>query len=112
MVYSQYSHAATFFNLKLNFSPHENAEQFLAVVRRHVDHDDNIFAATNDGGGGHEHHGIHGQQRHSEAGDISSKVEEVFKQMDVRGDGEVSWEDFSQVTYIQNPRICDVPRAT
>lgn len=28
---------------------------------------------------------------------MANKVGEVFKQMDVRGDGEVSWEDFSAV---------------
>lgn len=30
--------------------------------------------------------------------DMATKVGEVFKQMDVRGDGDVSWEDFSAVS--------------
>lgn len=29
--------------------------------------------------------------------DTAGKVAQVFKQMDVRGDGEVCWEDFSSV---------------
>lgn len=69
--------------------------QFLAVVQRHIGQDDFGFGVVASSG-----HGLQGNQGchgHGEANGIASKVEEVFKEMDVRGDGEVSWEDFSAV---------------
>lgn len=69
--------------------------QFLAVVQRHIGQDDFTFTATTIGGHGHQ--GNQGSHGHGEADNIASKVEEVFKEMDIRGDGEVSWEDFSTV---------------
>lgn len=79
--------------------------QFLAVVQRHTDQDDFVFSTTSGG--------------HGETDGMASKVEEVFKQMDIRGDGEVSWEDFSTVrltksiqtsiTYIIYRQIHSVP---
>ncbi|CAM9375604.1 unnamed protein product, partial [Ectocarpus fasciculatus] len=71
-----------------------NPAQFLAVVRRHVGHGDFGFTAMNGGGAG----GGHG---HNEADGIASKVGEVFKEMDIRGDGEVCWEDFSAVSRVE-----------
>lgn len=44
-------------------------------------------------GGGH----LHGHGYNDVYG-IASKVGEVFKEMDIRGDGEVCWEDFSAVS--------------
>lgn len=32
-----------------------------------------------------------------ESDSMTSKLADIFKQMDVRGDGDVSWEDFSAV---------------
>eukprot|EP00903_Cladosiphon_okamuranus_P012920 g12063.t1 len=68
-----------------------NAAQFLAVVQRHIGQDDFGFSASI----GYGHQGNQGCHGHGEADDVASKLEEIFKEMDVRGDGEVSWEDFS-----------------
>lgn len=57
-------------------------------MKRHIAHEEFNIHATTTGVG--EVHGF-------ESGDMASKVGEVFKQMDVRGDGEVCWEDFSAV---------------
>lgn len=72
------------------------ANQFLAVVQRHIGQHDFGSCATTVSGYGHQH-GNQGNHGHGDADDMASKVEEVFKEMDVRGDGEVSWEDFSTV---------------
>ncbi|CAM9103616.1 unnamed protein product [Ectocarpus sp. 13 AM-2016] len=75
-----------------------NPAQFLAVVRRHVEHGDFGFTAMNGDGtaGGHLHgHG------YDDVYGIASKVGEVFKEMDIRGDGEVCWEDFSAVSRVE-----------
>lgn len=64
-------------------------------MQRRIGQDEYGFSATTSTGHGHQgNQGCHG---HGEVADISSKVEDVFKEMDVRGDGEVSWEDFSAV---------------
>lgn len=64
-------------------------------MRRHVEHGDFGFTPVNGGGAGGGH--LHGHG-YSEADGIASKVGEVFKEMDIRGDGEVCWEDFSAVS--------------
>lgn len=65
-------------------------EKFLAVVRKHIGQDEIYMSPSSVGGGGG--HGPEGSN-------MVGKVCEVFKQMDVRGDGDVSWEDFSAVRY-------------
>lgn len=61
--------------------------QFLAMVRRHVGEEAFDLSASP----------TSSCASRSEMDAIANKVGEVFKQMDVRGDGEVSWEDFSAV---------------
>ncbi|CAM9971015.1 unnamed protein product [Ectocarpus sp. 6 AP-2014] len=75
-----------------------NPAQFLAVVRRHVEHGDFGFTAMNGGGAGGGH--LHGHGYNDVYGN-ASKVGEVFKEMDIRGDGEVCWEDFSAVSRVE-----------
>lgn len=65
-------------------------QQFLAVVRKHIRQDELYISPSCGSGGGK--HGLEGS-------DMAGKVGEVFKQMDVRGDGDVSWEDFSAVRH-------------
>ncbi|CAM9206262.1 unnamed protein product [Scytosiphon promiscuus] len=73
-----------------------NPAQFLAVVQKHLEHGD-FFSATNSGGPAGAHGQGHGY-RHDEAGETAGRVDEVFKQMDIRGDGDVSWDDFSAIS--------------
>lgn len=61
--------------------------QFLAMVRRNLSEEEIDLSASPTSSGVHS----------SEIDNMANKVGEVFKQMDVRGDGEVSWEDFSAV---------------
>lgn len=80
------------------------SNQFLAVVRKHLEHGD-YFSATNSGGTAVPHRHGHGNE-YDEASETASKVDEVFKQMDIRGDGDVSWDDFSAVRVYSGALYC------
>lgn len=62
--------------------------QFLEVVQRHIGQGEFNISSTGSSAT------VAG---HGESDDVASKIREVFKQMDVRGDGDVCWEDFSTV---------------
>ena len=65
--------------------------QFLAVMQRHIVKDDEALSAET-------FSTTAGNRRRIDSDEFMSKVGEIFKHMDVRGDGEVSWEDFSSVS--------------
>lgn len=63
--------------------------QFLALMKHHLGKDDvDVSSSTGTPTG-------HGYRLDSD--DFLGNVSELFKQMDLRGDGEVSWDDFSAV---------------
>eukprot|EP00904_Undaria_pinnatifida_P002793 jgi/Undpi1/12514/HiC_scaffold_6.g02183.m1 len=72
-----------------------NPAEFLAVVQRHIapkEPDKATTNATKSGGASGGQGGLN---------DTAIKAGEVFKQMDVRGDGEVCWDDFSAVDRLE-----------
>ncbi|CAN0062146.1 unnamed protein product, partial [Discosporangium mesarthrocarpum] len=56
--------------------------QFLAVLRKHIWENPRVGGSVDEA-------------------TIARKAVDVFKQMDIRGDGEVSWEDFSSVSKLE-----------
>lgn len=73
------------------------SRQFLAVMRKHIGQEEfDLSAACGSGDGRHT----------LKTNCMANKVGEVFKQMDVRGDGDVSWEDFSAVRKIRQHVLC------
>ena len=67
------------------------------MVQKHIGHGQFDKPATSGSGSSCGGGGASGAQGELLMGDTSSKIGQVFKQMDVRGDGEVCWEDFSSV---------------